>query len=114
MQTLLETQTGLKPKTCSKCGKTKYLPVDFYKNAAQPGGFSNNCKACQNEYLKARRVASTPPPPPSSAPQKTSDVQTLETISRVAMLLAGKGMPVKEALDVAAEIVLHGLTLKPL
>ena len=111
MQTLLETQTGLKPKTCSKCGKTKYLPVDFYKNAAQPGGFSNNCKACQNEYLKARRVATTTPP---TSPQKTSDVQTLETISRVAMLLAGKGMPAKEALDVAAEIVLHGLTLKTL
>ena len=110
MQTLLETQTGLKPKTCSKCGKTKYLPVDFYKNAAQHGGFSNNCKACQNEYLKARQVASTTP----ANPQKTSDVQALETISRVAMLLAGKGMPAKEALDVAAEIVLQGLTLKPL
>lgn len=113
MQTLLETQTGLKPKTCSKCGKTKYLPVDFYKNAAQPGGFSNNCKTCQNEYLKARRVASIPSSPAPTT-QKTTDVETLQSITRVATLLVGKGMHAKDALDVASEIVLHGHTLKSL
>lgn len=39
---------------CGTCKKIKRLK-EFYKDRTRPKGVSNNCKVCQDEYLKRRR-----------------------------------------------------------
>lgn len=39
---------------CGTCKEIKGLK-EFYKDKTRPKGVSNNCKICQNEYLKRRR-----------------------------------------------------------